>query len=379
MTRTLAIVAVLLALLAAACGGAGGATTTTTATTSPPATSGTIPSTTTTAAPASTTAAPPDEIVLMTHDSFAVSDDVLAAFADETGVQVKVLQAGDAGAMLNQAILSKDHPLADVLYGVDNTFLSRALREDLFAPYVATGLDRVDPSLVTDPEHRVTPIDFGDVCLNVDSGFFTDHDVPPPATLEDLTDPTYRGMLVVEDPATSSPGLAFLLATVARFPEGSAYDWQAYWQDLVANDVAVTSGWEEAYYGTFSGGSGGGDRPIVVSYASSPPAEVYYGELTEAPTAVVTDGCFRQIEYAGILAGTRFPDLAGRLVDFMLSRRFQEDIPLNMFVFPANQDAALPDVFVRYTTIPEHPLTLDPDVIDANREAWIDAWSRIVG
>ncbi len=325
-------------------------------------------------------AAPPSEVVLMTHDSFAISDDVLAAFEDETGVPITILEAGDAGSMLNQAILTKDAPVADVLYGVDNTFLGRALSEDLFLPYSPAALADVDPDLVptdVDPEGHVVPIDYGDVCVNYDEDAF-DGDLPPPASLTDLTDPAYRDMLVVEDPATSSPGLAFLLATVATFPEDSATPWTDYWQALVANGVEVVPGWEQAYYGRFSGGSGEGDRPLVVSYASSPVAEVYFSGLDHAPTGVVTDGCFRQIEYAGILAGTDRLEIARKLIDFMMSRRFQEDIPLNMFVYPANTQARLPDVFIEFSQIPDRPATVAPDVIDANRERWIETWTRIV-
>ena len=224
----------------------------------------------------------------------------------------------------------------------------------------------------------MTPIDFGDVCVNYDKAAFGD--LPAPETLDDLADPAYSGMLVVENPATSSPGLAFLLATIARFGETGAYTWQDYWADLRANDVQVTRGWEEAYYGAFSGGAGTGDRPLVVSYASSPPAEVVFAtEPTDtAPTGVVADGCFRQVEYAGILAGTGNREAAEALIDFMLSEAFQEDIPLSMFVFPANSTAALPDVFIEHAVVPAAPLTMDPADIEENRERWIDEWTSII-
>jgi thiamine transport system substrate-binding protein len=351
-------------LAAASCGDGdepAEATTTTTAT-----------STTTSEAPA-----PIESIVLMTHDSFAVSEEVLAEFEAQTGVAVEVLLAGDAGAMVGQAILTKDNPLADVIYGVDNTFLSRALDAEIFIPYRTAGAAEVAADLLV-PGDPVTPIDFGDVCLNYDIAGLADAGLPTPANLEELTDPAYSGTLVVQNPASSSPGLAFLLATIAAFPEGSAYDWKAYWTDLVANDVLVSDGWETAYYGEFSGGTGEGTRPIVVSYASSPPAEVFFGELDEAPTGVVADGCFRQVEYAGILTGTEAEGAAQELIDFMVSPRFQEDMPLNMFVFPANRTASIPEVFLANTVIPANPTTMDPETIEMNRERWIDAWTEIV-
>lgn len=319
--------------------------------------------------------ATPDTLTIIAHDSFAggVNDETFAPFTSETGIEVEVLPAGDAGSLVSQAILTKDNPVADVLFGIDDTFLSRGLDEGLFVPYESPLLDSVPDELELDPEHRVTPIDFGDVCLNYDKAAFAD--TPPPASLDDLTDPAYRGMLVVESPATSSPGLAFLLATIAAYGEEG---WQGYWRDLVANDVAVVSDWDTAYYAEFT--PYGGDRPIVVSYASSPPAEVIYAEtpLDEAPTGVVTDGCWRQIELAGILAGTPYPEAAGRLVDYLLSVELQETIPLSWFVFPANAEAELPEEFTRFTEIPEEPLRLDPADIDANRERWIDEWTGIV-
>ncbi len=315
--------------------------------------------------------AEPTEIVLMTHDSFAVSDGVLEAFTAETGITVRLLTAGDAGSLVNQAVLTKDNPTADVLFGIDNTFLSRALDAGLFVAYESPELAGVDPTLIVDPEHRVTPIDFGDVCLNYDKAAF--ETTPPPATLDDLLDPAYAGQLVVQNPATSSPGLAFLLATIAIYGEEG---WQRYWADLVANDVAIAPDWETAYFGNFTGGGGSG-QPIVVSYASSPPAAVIFAEepLGEAPTAVVTDGCFRQIEFAAIL---RDSGSARELIDFMLSETFQADIPLNMFVFPARTGTPLPPEFVEHTTVPSDPKTLDPAVIEANRDRWIDEWTRLV-
>ncbi len=316
------------------------------------------------------------QVRLLTHESFSVSEDVLAAFTEETGYEVQILTGGDAGQIVNQAVLAAGNPVADVLFGADTTFLSRALEGGIFEAYESPGLAAVPGDLHADP--RVTPIDFGDVCVNYDKAAF--EDLPPPETLDDLADPAYAGLLVVENPATSSPGLAFLLATIARFGETGPYTWQDYWADLRANDVQVTRGWEEAYYGAFSGGAGTGDRPLVVSYASSPPAEVVFAtEPTDtAPTGVVTDGCFRQVEYAGILAGTGNRQAAEALIDVMLSETFQEDIPLSMFVFPAVSTAALPDVFIEHAVVPTAPLTMDPADIEENRERWIDEWTSIV-
>jgi thiamine transport system substrate-binding protein len=316
----------------------------------------------------------PDRLTVLTHSSFEIPDEVIAAFEDRWGIGLSFLDGGDAGLMVNQAILTKDNPIADVIYGVDNTFLSRALDAGIFAPYRPPALADVPDELELDPSYGAIPIDYGDVCINYD------REVLPDATaglvLEDLTGPGYAGRLVVQDPASSSPGLAFLLATIARFPDGSDYPWQRFWADLRANDVLVVSGWEEAYGTHFT--RSGGDRPLVVSYASSPPVEVLFGEYATAPTGVVTDGCFRQIEFAGVLAGTGHEEWAEKVIDWMLSAGFQEAVPLNMFVFPASTAAVLPEIFVAHTTLPADPLTVAPAAIDVNREAWIEEWTEIV-
>jgi len=320
----------------------------------------------------------PPVIRLMTHDSFDMSAELLDDFEAETGIRVEVFKAGDGGEILNKAILSKDAPLADVLFGVDNTFLSRALDNDLFLPYDSPILADIADSLRLDPQNRVLPVDFGDVCLNYDVSWFAGRGLAPPDSLADLADPAYAGLTVVENPATSTPGLGFLLTTIDAFGEDGYLD---YWARLVDNDVLVVDGWETAYYSHFTAASEG-DRPIVVSYAGSPAAEVYYAETPpdEAPTAaVLTDGtCFRQIEFVGILRGTQKEKEARQLVDFLLDRPFQEDIPLKMFVYPANETAVLPDVFQQYSQTPAAPVQLDPSRITANREAWIQAWTEIV-
>lgn len=322
--------------------------------------------------------AEPVTLRLMTHDSFDISETVLEAFEAASGYQVEVFKAGDGGEMLTRALLTRDAPLADVLYGVDNTFLSRALENDLFESYSSPLLAEIDDSLELDPQHRALPVDFGDVCLNYDVAWLAERGLAPPADLMDLIDPAYAGLTVVQNPATSTPGLAFLLTTIEAFGEDG---YLAYWQALVDNEVLVVNGWSEAYYGAFTYG-GGGERSIVVSYASSPPAAVYFSEmpLTSAPiAAVVSDGaCFRQIEFVGILAGTPYVEGAQQLVDFMLSRTFQEAIPLHMFVYPANTTASLPDVFTQHSAIPERPVTLTPQIIAAQREQWIADWTRVV-
>ena len=314
-------------------------------------------------------------VTLVTHDSFAASKPVLQAFTRRTGWKVRVLKNGDAGAALNQVILTKDAPLGDAFYGVDNTFLTRALDAGVFDRYRPAALGSVAPGLRLDPTGHATPVDFGDVCVNVDRKAFTS--TPPPATLDDLTKPAYKDQLVVENPATSSTGLAFVAATVAKYGDG----WLDYWDRLRANGVRVVDGWEQAYDGEFSGAAGSkGTRPIVVSYASSPPAEVYFAKSppATAPTASLPATCFRQVEFVGVLHGAAHPAAARELVDFMLSRRFQADMPLQMFVYPAVTGTPLPPVFTKFSSVSPAPLVLTPERIGRERAQWIDEWTAHV-
>ncbi len=321
----------------------------------------------------------PVTLTVMTHDSFAASESVIATFEQANNVKVAFLKSGDAGEALNKAILTRDAPLADVFYGVDNTFLSRALEAGIYQPYAAPLLAQIPAEFQLDPQDRALPVDYADVCINYDKAYFAAHSLAVPATLEDLTRPEYKDLLVVENPATSSPGLAFLLATVKHF---GADNYLGYWALLRANGVVVADGWTTAYYTNFSGSSGHGPQPLVVSYASSPAAEVVYAgtPLTDAPTASIlgSDTCFRQIEFVGILKGTKRLALAHKLVDFMLGQQFQEDMPLQMFVYPVNPTAKLPNEFTQYAQTASQPAVLDPAAITANRDKWIADWTTTV-
>ena len=320
----------------------------------------------------------PVTLTVMTHDSFAISEDVVVAFEQANNADVVFLQSGDAGAMLNKAILAKDAPLADVMFGVDNTFLSRALEADIFEPYQSPALNDISAEFVLDPSYRALPVDYGDVCINYDKKYFAENNLAVPQSFEDLAKPEYNGLLVVENPATSSPGLAFMLATRAYFGDG----FLDYWKSLKDNGVVVADGWETAYYTNFSASSGQGPQPMVVSYASSPAAEVVFASepLSESPTAsIVASGmCFRQIEFVGILKNGQNRDLAEKFVDFMLGKEFQEDMPLNMFVYPVNQTAQLPEVFTKYAQVAEQPASITYDDIATNRDVWIEAWVDVM-
>lgn len=321
-----------------------------------------------------------EELVVMTHDSFAISEEVMAAFEADQGIKVTIVKSGDTGSALNRAILSKEAPIADVFYGVDNTFLSRAIEEEIFEAYDSPMLASIEEQFKLDPTNQALPVDYGDVCINYDRAVFNENGIPVPLGFESLSNPLYKDMLVVQNPATSSPGLSFLLATIAYFGEDGYLE---YWEALRANGVLVVNDWESAYYGSFSPYAGvESGRPLVVSYATSPAAEVIFSaeELEESPTGSMTASgtCFRQIEFVGILKGTEKRALAEAFIDYMLDIDFQEDIPMHMFVYPVNTNVEIPAVFEDHDGIVDQPATLDPELISDKRDEWIQAWDETV-
>jgi thiamine transport system substrate-binding protein len=314
-------------------------------------------------------------VVVATHDSWAMSKAVMARFTAQTGYHVKVLSNGDAGALTNKLVLTKGSPIADAVFGIDNTFASRAVDQGILADYTPPdepasasryrlGSARADAQL--------TPIDYGDVCVNIDDTWFARHHLAPPQTLADLARPAYKDLFVTSAASTSSPGLAFLLATIAAYGEG----WPTYWQRLMANGTKVTAGWSDAYEVDFTAGGGHGDRPIVLSYASSPPFTIPKGG-DRPTTSSLLDTCFRQVEYAGVLAGANDSRGAKAFVDFMTQRPFQEALPDNMYVFPVDQAAKLPPTWARYATVAPKPFTLPPAEITQHRDAWLRRWSDL--
>ncbi len=308
------------------------------------------------------------EVVLVTHDSFDLPKKVVRAFEDESGCTLTHSPAGDGGELASKLTVTEGDPIGDVAFGIDNTFAGAAIEAGVFAPYDAELPPGAEQYLLPGDDGVLTPIDDASVCVNIDKTWFDDHGIEPPATLDDLLDPTYRDLFVTPAATTSSPGLAFLLATVGAYGD----DWPSYWEDLLANGAEVVSGWEDAYYVDFS--FSGGERPIVLSYDTSPAYTVEDGETS---TAALLDTCFRQVEYAGVLEGAANPDGAERVIDFLLSPAVQEALPTSMYVFPVDADAALPPQWARFAERPTDPIEVSPADVSEHRREWLTQWTDI--
>ncbi|MFT4216710.1 MAG: thiamine ABC transporter substrate-binding protein [Micropruina sp.] len=325
---------------------------------------------------ASSPAAPTESktLTVVTHDSFALSDELKKEFAASTGYTVNYVQPGDGGALVNQLILSKDSPLGDVVYGIDNTFAGRAIAEGVVTPYTPAALPASAAALKADDSGRLTAVDFGDVCVNADTLWFAAKKLAPPATFDDLVKPEYKDLLVVENPASSSPGLAWLTATVGAKGDPGYLD---YWRALKNNGVKVVKGWTEAYSAEFSGSSGKGSRPLVVSYSTSPAFEVPKG-AKESNTTGLLQTCFRQVEYAGVIAGAQNEVGARKFIDFLLTAKVQADIPGQMYMYPADTSVELPKDWQRFAPLADQPFGVGADVIAAKRDTWIRDWTATV-
>jgi thiamine transport system substrate-binding protein len=315
-------------------------------------------------------------VTLVTHDSWSMPKKLVAQFEEESGYTVEVLRSGDAGQVTNKLVLTADNPIGDAVFGIDNTFASRALEADVLAEHDPGQLPGSAAAYMLPDDQAgrtLTPIDWGDVCVNVDLEWFDAEGIAPPETLDDLVDPTYEDLFVTSGASTSSPGFAFLLATIGRYGEDG---WQGYWGKLLDNGARIVSGWSDAYEVDFSAGGGGGDRPIVLSYNSSPPFTIPEGEK-QPTTRALLDTCFRQVEYAGVLAGSDNPEGAAELVRFMTSTPFQEALPDNMYVFPVDDEAELPPLWERWATPAPAPIDVPASEIADNRDEWLREWSDV--
>jgi thiamine transport system substrate-binding protein len=311
-------------------------------------------------------------VVLVTHESFKLPKGVERQFEDESGYDLQTRAAGDAGTLTTKLVLTKDNPTGDAAFGIDNTFASRAVDEGVFADLdveLPVGAEKY--ALDGDAADVLAPIDNGNVCVNVDKTWFASHDLQPPTSFEDLTDPAYQGLFVTPSALSSSPGLAFLLATIAKYGD----EWPDYWERLMANDTLVVDGWEDAYFGDFTQGGAQGSRPIVLSYDSSPAFTL--ADDGSSTTSALLDTCFRQVEYAGVLQDAENPQGARAFVDFLTQRSVQGALPDSMFVFPVDDAAPLPDEWAKWARTAPHPLTVPPDRIAENRDTWLRQWGDL--
>lgn len=312
------------------------------------------------------------ELRVIVHDSFDLPKPLLESFQKTSGITLKIIKGGDAGEMVNKLILTKNSPIADVVYGVDNTLIGKAEQAGILEHYTPTAEDKG----IKQQLPGAASVDYGYVTLNYDKAWFAKHGVALPTSLDDLTKPAYHGLLVVENPATSSPGLAFLLSTIKGMGEKQAFAW---WAKVRDNGMKVTKDWSQAYNTQFS--RNGGAYPIVVSYATSPAAEVFYSKekLTQSPTGnlFLKGAVFQQVEGAALLKGGKEPEAARRFISFLRSADVQKAIGTSMWMYPVVEATPLETVY-QYAQKPATAQTPDAKTITGKGVQWVNQWTKLV-
>lgn len=310
------------------------------------------------------------EVRLAVHKSFSLPKDAFAAFERANDAKVSVIKAGSGNELVNKLVLSRAQPIADAVYGLDNTTVLKAKEGGILAAAQPSS------AAVTAALPHAAAVDTGYIAVNYDKAWFAKNKLPLPQSLEDLAKPQYKDLLAMPNPGLSSTGLGFLLANIQGMGEKQAFDW---WAKMRANGVKVTKDWSEAYYTEFS--RNGGSRPLVVGYASSPAAEVHYGKgkFDTPPTGVLflKGGVFRQVEGAAVLNGAKQPALAAKLVQYLQSASVQKAVPTEMWVYPAVKNTPLPDVF-KHARAPQHSDNPSEAAIAKNQRRWVSQWIRVV-
>ncbi len=311
------------------------------------------------------------ELRVAVHNSFSIPKPLLTSFEQKNQVKLSLIKMGDSGEILNKLILTKAKPIADVVYGLDNASVHKAHEAGILAA--------VQPKPTTpawaDVPYAIS-VNYAYVTLNYDKAWFKKSGLPLPKSLNDLASPTYKNLLVMPNPATSSPGMAFLMANIEGFGEEKALAW---WGKMRQNGVKITKGWSEAYYAEFS--HNGGSRPLVVSYASSPAAEVFFSKtkLTESPTGnlFLGGGTFRQIEAAAILKDNQNPQASTAFINFLRSPEVQFAIQTEMWVYPVSQGVSLSPSF-RFAELPTAHSTANGTTINQYQQEWLAKWTKVV-
>lgn len=311
-------------------------------------------------------------VKVLAYDSLEFNDDLKVAFEKETGYTLELVQVGSGGELTNKLVLTKDNPEGDVAFGVDSISAYRAIKEGVFSEESVELSDAEKALMIADAPGLVA-FDQSDVCINADPAWFKEKGLEVPASLDDLKDPKYKDLLVAMNPTSSSPGLAFFMATVAKYEDG----WKDYWVGLKDNGVKITKGWSDAFNTDFSAGEGKGDRPLMVSYGSSP-AWAVNEEVTESSIVSLPDTCFRQVEYVGVLKNAKNAAGGAAFVKFVQKASTQEVFVGENYVHPVNPEVKLPEALAKFGKLADKPFTLDAKTISENQAKWLEDWSDLM-
>lgn len=300
------------------------------------------------------------EVVVYTYDSFisewGPGPALIEAFEKQSGYTLTFISVGDGAQVLSRAVLEKDNPQADVLVGLDNQLADEARKRGILSAYKPQNADALIPeNLRFTNDWLLTPYDWSNFALIYD----TKSSVSEPASLEDLTKSEYKNKIILMDPRTSTPGLGFVSWTVSVYGD----DYLDYWKRLKPNILTMAPGWDTGY-GLFTSG----EAPLVISYTTSPAYHVEYENETRYKALIFSEGHAHQIEGAGVVRNAVNQKGAKAFIDFLISKEAQDLIPLLQWMYPVNQEVALPPSFDAAPKAGKN-LSCDPQkVLDASQK-----------
>lgn len=326
---------------------------------------------------------------ILTYDIFqGYSNELIEQFVNQTGIQVEVIRTDDAGGILDQMMLTQMAPQADLMLGLDNTYLPTALENCLLIEHNATPENLTQSSRDFYDGEMALPFDEGDVCLNYDEDALLASNISVPTSLWDLTEPEWNGKLAIPSPITSSPGRAFLVATYDYFTDETNAEqgnMSTWWKAIADNGAIFTSGWTESYTTYYTGGYGEytegyiGGAYMTVSYCHSPGVEAFFAEnYTHSTSLVLPKSSFHQVEYTGVIHGAAEVDAARLFIQYITSPEVNINMPIYNSMYSVIEGNDLPETngYLYHSDVVNSTSTITNEIIEQYMDEWLIEWQK---
>jgi len=309
------------------------------------------------------------ELVVYTYDSmvseYGLGPKIIPKFEEQCNCKIKMVSKGDAGQVLTTLVLEKENPKADVVIGLDNSLIQKAIEKKVLEEFTPKNIGIVPKDIGFYKKGFLTPFDYGFIAFVFDSKKIE----AELNEFDSLLDSRLEKKIVIQNPRTSSPGLALLFWSIEVYGDPG---YKEFWKEFKPNILVVTDGWDESA-GLFRAG----EAPMYLSYATSPAYYAEFEDINHFLAAEFEEGHYIQVEGIGIVKGTKNRKLAEQFIEFMLTEEAQKEIPFTQFMFPVNKNIELPKAF-EYAVMPDKKLELDPELIEEKQEEWISEWEKII-
>ena len=340
-----------------------------------------------------------NQIVIYTYDSLLNDPyfDIEGNFSTFSGIpanEIQITRFSDANELVVRLEAEKSNPIADVVIGIDNTLIH--LIEDkasVLEPYTPTSISQIDENLIQnlDPENYLIPYDYGIISLYYQNHIINSSTNPEleNLTLDGLLASNLLPMLIVENPKYSSPGLGFLLWTIAVYGDPEINfdgllesNWRNWW-NASRDKITITKSWGDAFNIFFTPEE---EKPIMVSYGTSP-AYSYCQWADNSTSAVVTheknqQNAWLQIEGIGLVKDAPHKDKGKQFINWFLSSSLQSEIPEHQWMYPANREVILSPCFEESVIHPDEVFRLNdllsPEILGHYLPDWKDQWEQVI-